>query len=361
MKKESPLMRLHSFDQGHGWVALLHLLIYISPAVTGQPLTPPVEPDNSKSVVTIMAIVVIMFFISAFFSLYSRKCSDRQSQPNGIIDTGAAGNQLQTEPNGLNQATIETFPVFLYSDVKSLKIGKGTLACAVCLNEFEDDETLRMIPKCCHVYHLDCVDVWLASHPTCPLCRANLVPEPQDTNMNMNMPPIMSIQIPDEEEREHEHEHEHEHEYEHEYGSAVNEEHKRDSDLESPKVDLLRGVHTLHHSRPSRSRSTGFLSWSNSMGQLGENNYERFTLRLPEQVRTQMVNSTLKRANSCVCFTRMSSGTWGYRTRSLGSGRGRGSVQYERFNGEEQWGFTLTSPSLIRNGWNRSTRKSPVN
>ncbi|KHN35479.1 RING-H2 finger protein ATL34-like [Glycine soja] len=367
MQKESPLIRLHSFDQGHAWLALLHLLIHISPAVTGQPVTPPVQPDSNKSVIAIMAIVVIMFLISAFLSLYSRKCSDRPVQTRGILDlagpTGAAGNPLQAESNGLNQATIETFPTFLYADVKGLKIGKDTLACAVCLNEFEDNDTLRMIPKCCHVYHPDCIGAWLASHSTCPVCRANLVPQPEDmnTNTNTNMPSILSIQIPNEEEREHEHEHEYE-------AVIVGEEHKRDVDVESPKVDLLRRIRTLHHdhqSRPSRSKSTGFLSSllfprSNSMGQLAQHageNYERFTLRLPEEVlRSQMV---LKRANSCVCFTRMSSGTWGYRTRSVG----RGCVQYERFGGEnEQWGFTLTPPSLVRNSWNnnRSTRKSPV-
>ncbi|RDX79543.1 RING-H2 finger protein ATL11, partial [Mucuna pruriens] len=362
MLKESPLIRLHSFDQGHAWFALLHFLIHISPPVTGQPVTTAtVDPDNNKSVVTIMAIVAVMFFISAFLSLYSRKCSDRQAHTHGnrldlAPPTGAAVLS-QTEANGLNQATIETFPTFLYSDVKGLKIGKDTLACAVCLNEFEDDETLRMIPKCCHVYHPICIDAWLASHSTCPVCRANLVPQPEDINTNTNMPPILSIQIPDEQEEEEDQEHEHE------YETVIGEEHKRDGDVESPKVDLLGRMRTMHQSRPSRSRSTGFLSMllfprSNSMGQLGEN-YERFTLRLPEEVRRQMVNATtLKRANSCVCFTRMSSGTWGYRTRSVG----RGCVQYERFSaGEEHWGFTLTPPSLVRNGyWNRSARKSPV-
>lgn len=148
----------------------------------------------------------------------------------------------------------------------------------------------------------------------------------------MNMPPMLSIQIPDEEEQEHEHESEHE--------NVSFEEQKRERD-----VDLLRRIRSLHQSRPWRSRSTGFLSSilfprSNSMGQLAQpgENYERFTLRLPEEVRSQMVNSTttLKRANSCVCFTRMTSGKWGYRTRSVGSGRGRGCLQYERFNGGDE-------------------------
>lgn len=366
MQKESPLIRLHSFDQGHAWLALLHLLIHMSPPVTGQPVTPAIEPDSNKSVIVIMVIIAIMFLISALISLYSRKCSDRQAMARGTLDlaasTGATGNpSSQSEPSGLSQATIETFPTFLYSDVKSFKIGKDTLACAVCLSEFQDHDTLRMIPKCCHVYHPNCIDVWLASHTTCPVCRANLVPQPEDLDTNTNMLPMLSIQVPGEHEDEDE-------SGEHEHESVVSEEGKRGhAEVESPKVDLLRRIHSLHQSRPSRSRSTGFLSSllfprSNSMGQLAQpgENYERFTLRLPEEVQSQMMNSRLKRANSCACFTRMSSGTWGYRTRSVGSGRGRGCVQYERFNGEEQWGFTLTSPNLVKNGSNRSSRKSLV-
>lgn len=365
-KKESPIIRLHSFDQGHAWLALLHLLIHMSQPVTGQPVTPPLEPDSNKSVIAIMVIIAIMFLISVFISLYSRRCSGRQSQTRGILDlaasTGATGNpSSQSEPNGLSQATIETFPTFLYSDVKGFKIGKDTLACAVCLSEFQDQETLRVIPKCCHVYHPHCIGAWLTSHSTCPVCRANLVPQPEDTNMNTNMLPMLSIQVPDDEHEDESGEHEHE--------SVITEEGKRGhDDMDSPKVDLLRRIHTLHQSRPSRSRSTGFLSSllfrrSNSMGQLAlpAENYERFTLRLPEEVQSQMMNSRLKRANSCACFTRMSSGTWGYRTRSVGSGLGRGCVQYERFNGEEQWGFPLTPPpDLVKNGSNKSSRKSSV-
>uniref|UniRef100_A0A803KPC1 RING-type E3 ubiquitin transferase n=1 Tax=Chenopodium quinoa TaxID=63459 RepID=A0A803KPC1_CHEQI len=47
--------------------------------------------------------------------------------------------------------------------------------CVVCLEVFEENEMLRLLPKCGHVFQVDCIDTWLRSHGTCPFCRANLV------------------------------------------------------------------------------------------------------------------------------------------------------------------------------------------
>lgn len=41
----------------------------------------------------------------------------------------------------------------------------------MCLSRFEELDILRLLPKCKHAFHLDCVDIWLVSHSTCPLCR----------------------------------------------------------------------------------------------------------------------------------------------------------------------------------------------
>ncbi|GAA0148890.1 hypothetical protein Leryth_018158 [Lithospermum erythrorhizon] len=47
--------------------------------------------------------------------------------------------------------------------------------CAVCLGEFEEGEVMRILPQCGHIYHVPCIDKWLASHSKCPLCRVNTV------------------------------------------------------------------------------------------------------------------------------------------------------------------------------------------
>ncbi|CAI0422095.1 unnamed protein product [Linum tenue] len=73
---------------------------------------------------------------------------------------------------GLEQSIIESIAVFRYK--KEDKLIEGT-DCSVCLSEFEEDESLRLLPKCSHAFHIPCIDTWLRSHKNCPLCRAPIV------------------------------------------------------------------------------------------------------------------------------------------------------------------------------------------
>ena len=43
--------------------------------------------------------------------------------------------------------------------------------CVICLLGFEDGEDLQKLPRCHHSFHAPCIDMWLYSHPDCPLCR----------------------------------------------------------------------------------------------------------------------------------------------------------------------------------------------
>ena len=73
---------------------------------------------------------------------------------------------------GLNPAVISSIKVCKYS--KRDGVVEGT-DCSVCLSEFEEEEMLRLLPKCRHAFHLSCIDTWLRSHTNCPLCRAPIV------------------------------------------------------------------------------------------------------------------------------------------------------------------------------------------
>uniref|UniRef100_A0ACD5Y2V0 Uncharacterized protein n=1 Tax=Avena sativa TaxID=4498 RepID=A0ACD5Y2V0_AVESA len=82
---------------------------------------------------------------------------------------------------GLDQATIDALPAFAYADLSgSGARGEGgggrQFDCAVCLSEFAAEDRLRLLPLCGHAFHVACIDTWLASSSTCPLCRTVLSP-----------------------------------------------------------------------------------------------------------------------------------------------------------------------------------------
>ncbi|PIN09894.1 hypothetical protein CDL12_17519 [Handroanthus impetiginosus] len=72
---------------------------------------------------------------------------------------------------GLNSKVVRSLPKFTYDSSS----GGGSAECAICLTEYADGEELRVLPQCGHGFHLQCVDMWLESHSSCPSCRRNLV------------------------------------------------------------------------------------------------------------------------------------------------------------------------------------------
>jgi len=47
---------------------------------------------------------------------------------------------------------------------------KELTTCMVCLEEYEQDQWLRTLP-CFHFYHQECIDKWLVTNNTCPVCK----------------------------------------------------------------------------------------------------------------------------------------------------------------------------------------------
>ncbi|KAF9365655.1 hypothetical protein BGX34_009086 [Mortierella sp. NVP85] len=45
--------------------------------------------------------------------------------------------------------------------------------CAICLGDYSLNEIIRFLP-CQHHFHLDCVDQWLLTDKSCPLCKHDI-------------------------------------------------------------------------------------------------------------------------------------------------------------------------------------------
>ncbi|KAK8511177.1 hypothetical protein V6N13_013597 [Hibiscus sabdariffa] len=100
--------------------------------------------------------------------LFRRFSLSRRRQEDPLMAYSPA---MERRHRGLDESVIRQIPIFRFD--KDLK-ERSFCECAVCLNEFEDDEKLRMIPNCSHVFHIDCIDVWLQNNANCPLCRTSV-------------------------------------------------------------------------------------------------------------------------------------------------------------------------------------------
>ncbi|CAN0880219.1 E3 ubiquitin-protein ligase Os04g0590900 [Linum grandiflorum] len=184
---------------------------------TSSPPPPPPPPDNhfsisttsfSPIVIAIIGILASALLLLSYYVLISKYCHRGNStiqddlarrstrsrgrritrqnnvindDTNGQFDTDLMNRSSRHEPwqwhvsltTGLDQSLIKSITACKYSKDSGL-VGEGTEHCSVCLSEFHEGDTLRLLPKCNHAFHLDCIDTWLTTHSTCPLCRANI-------------------------------------------------------------------------------------------------------------------------------------------------------------------------------------------
>ncbi|XP_078443837.1 putative RING-H2 finger protein ATL49 [Wolffia australiana] len=130
---------------------------------------------------TILLIIVIfgaIFAISGLLHLLVQYLIRKSSRDADYIDSATAlEGQLQQlfhlHDAGVDQSFIDSLPIFLYKDIAT---ANDPFDCAVCLCEFESEDKLRLLPECSHAFHAECIDTWLLSHSTCPLCRTSLLP-----------------------------------------------------------------------------------------------------------------------------------------------------------------------------------------
>ncbi|KAJ3686292.1 hypothetical protein LUZ61_015456 [Rhynchospora tenuis] len=88
-----------------------------------------------------------------------------------------ANHVVQDDVQGLNPDSLEALHLTKFKKSNS---GNST-ECSICLGVLEEDDSVRVMHNCPHLFHQDCIDKWLKSHVTCPICRANVDPlKPED-------------------------------------------------------------------------------------------------------------------------------------------------------------------------------------
>ncbi|CAD5229543.1 unnamed protein product [Bursaphelenchus okinawaensis] len=100
-------------------------------------------------------VVIVGFcFIVLFISLVVRLCRERRRQAR----------------KRLSRSNLRKIPV------KKFKKGDWAETCAICLDDFVEDEKVRVLP-CRHTYHCKCIDPWLTKNrKVCPICKRKVGP-----------------------------------------------------------------------------------------------------------------------------------------------------------------------------------------
>ncbi|XP_071727495.1 RING-H2 finger protein ATL52-like [Rutidosis leptorrhynchoides] len=166
--------------------------------LSSPPPPPPLVKDDSGGatlspvVITIISLIASFCLLIAYYFIISLCClrntassvlltrevanQETRDQEMDVEDHDQENDHLNYVPwlvlgKGLDEALIKSITLCKY------KKGDGLVSCTdclVCLVEFQEDESIRLLPKCSHAFHVHCIDTWLKTHSNCPLCRANV-------------------------------------------------------------------------------------------------------------------------------------------------------------------------------------------
>lgn len=130
-----------------------------------------------------LCIVATAFLLVSYYFFVTRGCFNWQ-QVNPLRRFSMARERSTIDPlsstystppwraRGLDEILIREIPICQYTKTEGEK--RGLFECVVCLNDFQEMDTLRVLPSCNHAFHLDCIDIWLQNNANCPLCRLSI-------------------------------------------------------------------------------------------------------------------------------------------------------------------------------------------
>ncbi|CAL9129409.1 unnamed protein product [Musa acuminata var. zebrina] len=134
---------------------------------------------------TVLVSLALVVAVIVFVRLYVRYVltnrfpgDDRRRRRLAAIDFLRFHMAADAVPQavGLDPSAIAALPAFAYQMATGGEDEGSVAECAVCLSTVEEGEMVRLLPTCKHLFHAGCIDMWLASHVTCPVCRAMVEP-----------------------------------------------------------------------------------------------------------------------------------------------------------------------------------------
>ncbi|CAG7910412.1 unnamed protein product [Brassica rapa] len=140
----------------------------------------------------VVLFVLLLHFYARFFWSHSdqeffaarRRLRGRRIRRRTVTTTriippvplGGGGGEVSvaaptSDDKGLDSSVISSIPLFVYEDDEEEEEEEED-ECVICLGLWEVGDFGRKLRFCGHGFHVECIDMWLSSHSTCPLCRS---------------------------------------------------------------------------------------------------------------------------------------------------------------------------------------------
>ncbi|XP_010553289.1 PREDICTED: LOW QUALITY PROTEIN: RING-H2 finger protein ATL33 [Tarenaya hassleriana] len=141
---------------------------------------PPRSVDLSplKFILAVIAVIAVPALAYALF--FSVPCSSGRRRRRSFSSDDLPSSPPPPPPSRRNSGGRRKFK----KESHSKEIGNE---CPVCLSVFADGEEVRQLSTCKHAFHASCIEMWLADHSNCPICRATVNIKRQEGNGNGNV------------------------------------------------------------------------------------------------------------------------------------------------------------------------------
>ena len=129
-----------------------------------------------STLATVMAVVLCTLL--CLLLRYRFCCRRRRAVLEPSTNPEVEGGNI-----GMEKIDIEALPATVYCtgspltdmDCPICLADSAGMECPIFLLEFVEGEKLWVLPRCCHSFHMDCIDAWLVSNSSCPSCRKSLL------------------------------------------------------------------------------------------------------------------------------------------------------------------------------------------
>ncbi|EYU32241.1 hypothetical protein MIMGU_mgv1a023626mg, partial [Erythranthe guttata] len=123
----------------------------------------------AESAYFVPSFVATAMFVVICLLQITKSVADRNERS---YDQSDAATSAPQNADGLDESKIRirayTELVVLSESRRNMGNDFSNIACSICLEIYVDEDNLRKIAKCGHLFHADCIELWLRKNGTCP-------------------------------------------------------------------------------------------------------------------------------------------------------------------------------------------------